>query len=222
LAAEIRLERQRAPDTGDLLLAQERELREQAHARTALQSEVIQEIRRQLGIPGRSDDPPQPSESRGGIADVELRESNRVEGLTDQSRRVVSIANHEAHQICWPHIGSEHLLLGMLGEEHDLAARALSAVGVDIEAVRREMLRHITVVAGADPTDDQIALAFTPAAAKVVRGARRQASRRREALVGPEHFLLAIIDNGTGLAWRILSELKVDLEELAKRSENLI
>jgi ATP-dependent Clp protease ATP-binding subunit ClpA len=125
LAAEIRRERQRAPDTGDLLLAfacapdtlaaqalreleidldrlpglvdrlraqalaedeltleiqkltqakeqaienvaqlraQERELREQAQARTTVQPEVIQEIRRQLGIPSRADDPPQPPE----------------------------------------------------------------------------------------------------------------------------------------------------------------
>jgi ATP-dependent Clp protease ATP-binding subunit ClpA len=209
LAAEIRLERQRAPDTGDLLLAfasaadtlaaqalrelgidldrlpgvvdrlraqalakdelaqeiqkltqakeqaiesvtqlraQERELREQAQARTTLQPEMIQEIRRQLGIPSRSDDPPQPPEPSGGSPDVELLESNRVEGLTDRGRRVVSIANHEAHQICWPHIGSEHLLLGMLGEEQNLAARALSAVGVDIEAIRREMFRHISYV----------------------------------------------------------------------------
>jgi hypothetical protein len=44
------------------LRARERELREQAQARTALQPEVIQEIRRQLGIPSRADDPPQPPE----------------------------------------------------------------------------------------------------------------------------------------------------------------
>jgi ATP-dependent Clp protease ATP-binding subunit ClpA len=125
LAAEIRRERQRAPDTGDLLLAfasapdtlaaqalrelgidldrlsgvvdrlrahalaedeltleiqkltqakeqaienvaqlraQERELREQARARTAVQPAVIQEIRRQLGIPSRADDPHRPPE----------------------------------------------------------------------------------------------------------------------------------------------------------------
>jgi ATP-dependent Clp protease ATP-binding subunit ClpA len=283
LAAEIRLEHHRAPDTGDLLLAfasasdtlvaqalrelgidldrlsgvvdrlraqalardelareiqilteakeqaiervtqlraQERDLREQAQARAALQPEAIQEIRLQLGIPGRSDAPQPPGPSGGG-RDVERLESDRVEGLTDRGRRVVSIANHEAHQICWPHIGSEHLLLGMLGEEHNLAARALSAVGVDMEAVRREMFRHITVVDGASPTDDQIALPFTPAAAKVVQRARRQASRRGEALIGPEHFLLAIIDNETGLARRILSELKVDLEELTNRIEEL-
>ena len=44
------------------LRARERELREQAQARMALQPEVIQEIRRQLGIPNRDDDPPRPPE----------------------------------------------------------------------------------------------------------------------------------------------------------------
>jgi ATP-dependent Clp protease ATP-binding subunit ClpC len=45
------------------LRAQERELREQAHARAAVQPEVLQEIRRQLGIPAPIDNPPQPPEA---------------------------------------------------------------------------------------------------------------------------------------------------------------
>jgi hypothetical protein len=44
------------------LRAQERELREQAHARAAVKPEELQEIRRQLGIPSRTDEPPQPPE----------------------------------------------------------------------------------------------------------------------------------------------------------------
>ena len=44
------------------LRAQERELREQAHARTAVKPEALQEIRRQLGIPRLTDEPPQPTE----------------------------------------------------------------------------------------------------------------------------------------------------------------
>jgi ATP-dependent Clp protease ATP-binding subunit ClpC len=59
-----------------------------------------------------------------------------LEDLTDRARLVVSIANHEAHQICWPYIGSEHLLLGMLRDEGNVAAKALHAVGINFEALR--------------------------------------------------------------------------------------
>jgi Clp amino terminal domain, pathogenicity island component len=157
----------------------------------------------------------------GSIPEVEQLKSSRVEGFTDRGRRVVSIANQEAHQICWPYIGSEHLLLGILREDENLAARVLSAVGVDLEAARGQMFRHISFVEGAEPTDDRLALPFTLVAANVVLGARRRASQHGESLVGPEHLLLAMIDN-EGLARLMLHELGVDLEEVAWRLKSLI
>jgi Clp amino terminal domain, pathogenicity island component len=157
-----------------------------------------------------------------GTTDGDGPEGHRVNWFSGRARRLVALANHEAHQVCWPCIGSEHLLLGLLHEDENLGARALSAVGVQLEAARGEMLRRITYVEGADPTDDRIALPFTPEAENVVQGARRQASRHGQGFVWPEHLLLAIIENGTGLAWTILRALGVEFEDLSMRIENLI
>jgi ATP-dependent Clp protease ATP-binding subunit ClpC len=139
----------------------------------------------------------------------------------------MSIASHEAHQICRPYIGSEHLLLGILRDEGNVAAKALHAVGINFDGARSEMLRHISVLVGADPTDDRVALTFTPRAAKVLAAARRAAARRAaarrgEAHVAPEHLLLGIIADGQGLAARILRELGVDLGAVAKGVESLM
>jgi ATP-dependent Clp protease ATP-binding subunit ClpC len=75
---------------------------------------------------------------------------------------------------------------------------------------------------GADPTDDRVALTFTPRAAKVLAAARRAAARRGEAHVAPEHLLLGTIADGQGLAARILRELGVDLGAVAKGVESLM
>jgi ATP-dependent Clp protease ATP-binding subunit ClpA len=54
--------KERAIETVTQLRARERELREQVHARAAVKPEVLEKIRAQLGIPSRTDDPPQPPE----------------------------------------------------------------------------------------------------------------------------------------------------------------
>ena len=66
LAGEIRRRHQRAPDTGDLLAqlrAQERKLREQTEARTAIGARALQTIRSQLGLSLAADNPPQPPQA---------------------------------------------------------------------------------------------------------------------------------------------------------------
>jgi ATP-dependent Clp protease ATP-binding subunit ClpC len=90
-----------------------------------------------------------------------------LEGLNDRARLVVSSACHEAHEIRWTHIGSKHLLLGMLRDQESLAAEALRTAGVGFEAARREMFRHICIGDDGDPTDDRIALPLTPRALEV-------------------------------------------------------
>ncbi|HEX6933431.1 MAG TPA: Clp protease N-terminal domain-containing protein, partial [Streptosporangiaceae bacterium] len=61
------------------------------------------------------------------------------ERFTDRARRVVVLAQEEARLLSHGHIGTEHLLLGLIREEQGVAARALTALGIELQAVRGEV-----------------------------------------------------------------------------------
>ena len=59
--------------------------------------------------------------------------------LSNESKRVLEYALEEADRLHHKHIGTEHLLLGLLREEKAVAARALQTCGVSLEKVREEL-----------------------------------------------------------------------------------
>src|SRR5260221_7355269 len=61
------------------------------------------------------------------------------ERFTDRARRVVVLAQEEARMLNHDHIGTEHLLLGLIDEGQGVAAEALESLGISLEAVRREV-----------------------------------------------------------------------------------
>lgn len=86
------------------------------------------------------------------------------ERFTEQSRRVVVLAQDEARRLNHHYIGTEHLLLGLLREEDGLAARVLESLGVTLDRIREQVAR--LVGAGEEVTSGQIP--FTPRAKKVL------------------------------------------------------
>jgi ATP-dependent Clp protease ATP-binding subunit ClpA len=64
------------------------------------------------------------------------------ERFTDRARRVVVLAMEEARRLTHPHIGTEHLLLGLLREPASLATEVLASLGVSVEEVRRRRGEH--------------------------------------------------------------------------------
>lgn len=115
------------------------------------------------------------------------------ERFTDRARRVVANAQEEARSLGHGWIGTEHLLLGLLGEDDGIAARVLAAAGVTHEAVRADV--DAIVGRGTTPSDDAEALraigidleavretveqAFGPGALDRVATPRRRRSRAR-------------------------------------------
>ncbi len=59
------------------------------------------------------------------------------ERFTGRARRVVVLAQEEAERLGHGHIGTEHLLLALLREGEGLAAKALTALGLSLDAVRQ-------------------------------------------------------------------------------------
>jgi ATP-dependent Clp protease ATP-binding subunit ClpC len=60
--------------------------------------------------------------------------------LSEESKRILAYASHEAESMMHSAVGSEHLLIGILRVEGCLAADTLTEAGLDLASVREEVL----------------------------------------------------------------------------------
>jgi ATP-dependent Clp protease ATP-binding subunit ClpA len=125
------------------------------------------------------------------------------ERFSEPARQVVVLAQDEARALGHRHIGTEHLLLGLLRERDGLAARVLGSLGVTVESVR-DRVGEI-VGAGEFPVGNQIP--FTPRAKKVLELSLREALVLGHNWIGTEHVLLGLVREGEGVGIRALREL---------------
>jgi ATP-dependent Clp protease ATP-binding subunit ClpC len=128
------------------------------------------------------------------------------ERFTERARQVLVIAQDEARRLRHNYIGTEHILLGLLGEEEGLAARVLESLGFTLEDVRAEVAR--IVGQGDEVTTRQIP--FTPRAKKVLELSLKEALSLKHKYIGTEHILLGLVREGDGVAIRILAGSGVD------------
>jgi ATP-dependent Clp protease ATP-binding subunit ClpC len=132
------------------------------------------------------------------------------ERFTQQARQVVVLGQEEARALGHEHIGTEHLLLGLLREEAGVGARVLAALGVGIDDVRA----RIEAIAGRGDGSPQGQIPFTPRAKKVLELSLREALTLGQNYIGTEHVLLGLVREREGLAARVLGDLGVFPEQV--------
>jgi ATP-dependent Clp protease ATP-binding subunit ClpC len=125
------------------------------------------------------------------------------ERFTERARQAIVLAQVEARGLKHNYIGTEHLLLGLLREEEGLAARALSSFDLTVWEVRAEVAR--IVGQGDEVEGGQIP--FTPRTKKVLELSLREALELGHDYIGTEHLLLGLLQEGEGVAVRILVSL---------------
>ena len=129
------------------------------------------------------------------------------ERFTDRARRVVVLAQDEARRLNHDYIGTEHILLGLVQEGEGVAAQALEALGIGLDAVRHQV--EEIVGRGKDTPGGHIP--FTPRAKKVLELSLREALQLGHDYIGTEHILLGLIREGEGVAAQVLANLGADL-----------
>jgi len=135
------------------------------------------------------------------------------ERFTDRARRVVVAAQEEARMLGHNHIGSEHLLLGLLHEQGGTAADVLAAAGITAEAARAQV-RELAGPAGKSPAGP---IPFTQRARKVLELSLREALEQRSRYIGTEHILLALMRDADDVGARVLERLGGSLPALRQR-----
>jgi hypothetical protein len=140
------------------------------------------------------------------------------ERFTDQARRVVVVAQEESRKLGHNYIGTEHILLGILGSGNSVAVSALESLGISQQAARQQVEeitgRGTHQVAGHIP--------FTPRAKKVLELSLREAIQLGHNYIGAEHILLGLIREGEGVAAQALTQLGADLNRVRQQVVQLL
>jgi hypothetical protein len=152
----------------------------------------------------------EPTRPRAPRHPQDWMEGGMFERFTDRARNVLKFAQQEARRLDHQHIGTEHVLLGLLDEPEGIGARALVARGLSLEAVRADVERIVGRGDGA-PTGH---IPFTPKAKKILELSLREALQLGHNYIGTEHIVLGLIREGEGLAAKILVESGADLPQL--------
>jgi ATP-dependent Clp protease ATP-binding subunit ClpA len=124
------------------------------------------------------------------------------ERFTNHARHTVVLAQEEARRLQHNYIGTEHILLGLIGESGGLATRVLQSFGMSLEGTRQE----VAAIVGTGGTAMSGHIPFTPRAKKVLELALREALQLHHNYIGTEHILLGLIREGDGVAATILKQ----------------
>jgi Clp amino terminal domain, pathogenicity island component len=123
------------------------------------------------------------------------------ERFTGRARHVVVLAQEEARLLDHNYIGTEHLLLGLLGEPDSVAGTVLSGFGLTRDGGRQEVLKKV----GRGKKAPSGHIPFTPRAKKTLELSLREALAIGHNYIGTEHILLGLIREGNGVAAQILA-----------------
>jgi hypothetical protein len=140
------------------------------------------------------------------------------ERFTDRARRVVVLAQEEARLLNHNHIGTEHILLGLIHEGEGVAAQALRAIDVSLEATRTQVVE--IVGSGAERPEPHIP--FTNRAKKVLELSLREALQLGHNYIGTEHILLGLIREGEGVAAQVLTSQGADFDRVRQEVVKLL
>src|SRR5271166_2158698 len=140
------------------------------------------------------------------------------ERFTDRARRVAVLAQEEARMLNHNHIGTEHILLGLIREGGGVAAKALESLGISLEAVRQ----HVEGITGQGQQAPSGHIPFTPRAKKVLELSLREALQLGHNYIGTEHILLGLIREGEGAAAQVLVKLGADPSRVRQQVNQLL
>ena len=132
------------------------------------------------------------------------------ERFTEKAIKVIMLAQEEARRLGHNFVGTEQVLLGLIGEGTGVAAKTLKSMGVNLKDARVEVEKII----GRGSGFVAVEIPFTPRAKRVLELSWDEARQLGHNYIGTEHLLLGLIREGEGVAARVLENLGVDLNKI--------
>jgi ATP-dependent Clp protease ATP-binding subunit ClpC len=144
--------------------------------------------------------------------------ADRFDKFTERARRVLTLAQEEAHRFNHNYIGTEHILLGLVREGDGVAAKVLGNLGVELNKVRSA----VEFIIGRGDRTVLGEIGLTPRAKKVIELAVDEARRLNHSYIGTEHLLLGLVREGEGIAAGVLESLGVNLERVRAETTRIL
>ncbi len=139
--------------------------------------------------------------------------------FANRARKIMQLARQEAHQHNHEYIGTEHILLGLIGEGSGVTPSMLNKLDHDFRKVRYELSKHVKsgptlVAAGLLPK--------TSEAEKVLEYADEEARNSGHPCVEAEHILVGLLRQAEGIAGQALIRIGLNVEELRAEIEGIL
>ncbi len=125
-----------------------------------------------------------------------------------ETASLFEMAEKEREKLKHPYVGSEHLLLAILKRNTPLSSK-LKNVGLTYQKFKQELMN----VVGSSSKTQELVL-YTPLLKRIIETAMEDAEENNKGVVTEEHLFLAMLEEGEGIAIRIMIGLELDLEEL--------
>lgn len=132
------------------------------------------------------------------------------ERFTEKAIKVIMLAQEEARRLGHNFVGTEQILLGLIGEGTGIAAKTLKSLGVTLRDARVEVEKII----GRGSGFVAVEIPFTPRAKRVLELSWDEARQLGHNYIGTEHLLLGLIREGEGVAVRVLENVGVELSRV--------
>jgi ATP-dependent Clp protease ATP-binding subunit ClpC len=132
------------------------------------------------------------------------------ERFTEKAIKVIMLAQEEARRLGHNFVGTEQILLGLIGEGTGIAAKVLKSMGVNLKDARVEVEKII----GRGSGFVAVEIPFTPRAKRVLELSLEEARQLGHNYIGTEHLLLGLLREGEGVAARVLENLALDLSKV--------
>ena len=128
--------------------------------------------------------------------------------FTEEARKILIGAKKEMHELKHPYVGSEHLLLSILHHDENIASK-LKDYGLDYKLLKDEIIKIIGV--GSNPSSWFL---YTPLLKRILESAVIDSRENNGGEVTVAHLFSSLLEEGEGVAVRIMLGMNIDLDEL--------
>ena len=136
------------------------------------------------------------------------------ERYTEKARRVIFFARFEASQFGASQIEAEHILLGLLREDKNLAQRFVRCSQADIESMRKEIEER---TAHRPRVSADVDLPLSPEAKRALAFAAQESEMLGNRHIGTEHLLLGLLREENSLAAEFLLHRGLRIDEIQRQ-----
>lgn len=126
----------------------------------------------------------------------------------EEAQKVLLLAKKEMNELKHPYVGSEHLLLAILHNRQFSVTKLLESYGINYDKFRNELIKII-----GEGTVENKWFLYTPLLKRIIENATLEC-KDDNATVGVVNLLISLLEEGDGVANRILMGMNVDIDAL--------